>query len=233
MIFSNQTANSLSTTGSPTQWQYNWTVPSNLSQTISITVQGYDPENNPNTQTSSLSYTIDSAGANVELETNQEDPYIKAGESIVVTATFSEAIAGECTLEISNNSTTVESSMSAISSSVWTVEWELPTNWNEGDFSVKIGTANDLVGNPYSGTASQHFVYDETPPSVSLEWDKDSNFFKGDEAIEFKAIFSETIALAPNISFSGISSSTFSATNSDTTWTYNFTAPEIKFIYHP
>ena len=142
LIFSNQTTNSLSTTGSPTQWQYNWTVPSNLSQTISITVQGYDLENNPNTQTSSLSYTIDSAGASVELETNQEDPYLKAGESIVVTATFSEAIAGECTLEISNNSTTVESSMSAISSSVWTVEWELPTNWNEGDFSVKIGTAN-------------------------------------------------------------------------------------------
>ena len=226
LIFSNQTTSSLSATGSPTQWQYNWTVPSNLSQTISITVQGYDLENNPNTQTSSLSYTIDSAGASVQLETNQEDPYLKAGESIVVTATFSEAIAGECTLEISNNSTTVESSMSAISSSVWTVEWELPTNWNEGDFSVKIGTANDLVGNPYSGTASQHFVYDETPPSVTLEWDKDSNFFKGDEAIEFKAIFSETIALAPNISFSGISSSTFSATNSDTTWTYNFTAPE-------
>ena len=76
--------------------------------------------------------------------------------------------------------------MSAISSSVWTVEWELPTNWNEGDFSVTIGTANDLVGNPYSGTASQHFVYDETPPSVSLEWDKDSNFSREMKQLNLK-----------------------------------------------
>ena len=116
--------------------------------------------------------------------------------------------------------------MSAISSSVWVVEWGIPSNWNEGDFIIKIGTANDLVGNPYTGTASQHFVYDETTPSVSVEWNKDSNFFSGEEVIEFKAIFSEMILTPPNISLSGISSSTFSATDSETIWVYNFAVPE-------
>ena len=195
------------------------------SQTISITVEGFDEENNRNTEISSLTYTIDSAGASVELETDQEDAYLKAGESLLVTATFDESIAGDCVLEISNDASTVQSTMSAISSSVWVVEWEIPSNWNEGEFSIKIGTANDLVGNPYTGTASQHFIYDETTPSVSLEWNKDSNFFRGEEVIEFKAIFSEMIVTPPTIVLSGISSSTFSATNSETIWIYNFTVP--------
>ena len=225
LIFSDQTTATLSTTASATQWQYNWTVPSGHSQTISITVEGFDEENNRNTEISSLTYTIDSAGASVELETDQEDAYLKAGESLLVTATFDESIAGDCVLEISNDASTVQSTMSAISSSVWVVEWEIPSNWNEGDFSIKIGTANDLVGNPYTGTASQHFIYDETTPSVSLEWNKDSNFFRGEEVIEFKAIFSEMIVTPPTIVLSGISSSTFSATNSETIWIYNFTVP--------
>ena len=225
LIFSDQTTATLSTTASATQWQYNWTVPSGHSQTISITVEGFDEENNRNTEISSLTYTIDSAGASVELETDQEDAYLKAGESLLVTATFDESIAGDCILEISNDASTVQSTMSAISSSVWVVEWEIPSNWNEGEFSIKIGTANDLVGNPYTGTASQHFIYDETTPSVSIEWNKDSNFFKGEEVIEFKAIFSEMIVTPPTIVLSGISSSTFSATNSETIWIYNFTVP--------
>ena len=62
-------------------------------------------------------------------------------------------------------------------------------------------------------------------PSVSIEWNKDSNFFRGEEVIEFKAIFSEMIVTPPTISLSGISSSTFSATNSETIWIYNFTVP--------
>ena len=143
--FSDQTTATLSTTASATQWQYNWTVPSGHSQTISITVEGFDEENNRNTEISSPTYTIDSRGEKRTLKPTKRTP--TSGESLLVTATFDESIAGDCILEISNDASTVQSTMSAISSSVWVVEWEIPSNWNEGDFSIKIATANDLVGN--------------------------------------------------------------------------------------
>ena len=132
--------------------EYTWTVPVELNGTVSITVEGIDVDNNANTQLSSLTYIIDNAGPSVSLETNQENSYLKAGESIVVTATFNEDLSGACTLDIVNDLTSTQVSMSAVSSSVWAVVWAIPSNWNEGNFHLKIGTANDLAGNAYSGT---------------------------------------------------------------------------------
>ena len=134
LIFSNQTTATLSTTASATQWEYTWTVPVELNGTVSITVEGIDVDNNANTQLSSLTYNIDNAGPNVSLETNQENSYLKAGESIVVTATFNEELSGACTLDIVNDLTSTQVSMSAVSSSVWAVAWAIPSNWNEGNF---------------------------------------------------------------------------------------------------
>ena len=226
LIFSNQTTATLSTTASATQWEYTWTIPVELNGTVSITVEGVDVDNNANTQLSSLTYIIDNAGPSVSLETNQENSYLKAGESIVVTATFNEDLSGACTLDVANDLTSTQVSMSAVSSSVWTVVWAIPSNWNEGNFHLKIGTANDLAGNAYSGTASEHFVYDTTSPTLELEWDKDSNFFKGGETITFTASFSEEITQAPTFALSGVTTAAFSATNSNTSWKYALVVPQ-------
>ena len=203
-----------------------WTVPVEFNGTVSITVEGIDVDNNANTQLSSLTYVVDNEGPSVSLETNRENSYLKAGESIVVTATFNEELSGACTLDIVNDLTSTQVSMSAVSSSVWAVAWAIPSNWNEGNFHLKIGTANDLAGNAYSGTASEHFVYDTTSPTLELEWDKDSNFFKGGETITFTASFSEEITQAPTFALSGVTTAAFSATNSNTSWKYALVVPQ-------
>ena len=226
LIFSNQTTATLSTTASPTQWEYTWTVPAELNGTISIAVEGIDLDNNINTQSSSLTYSIDNSSPNATLETNQEDRYLKAGETITVTATFSENISGECILDISNDVTSTQISMSAVSSSLWTTDWTIPYNWNQGNFSLKIATANDVAGNAYTGTASQHFIYDNVSPTLELSWDKNSSSFKGGETITFTASFNEEITLAPTFALSGLSSAVFSATNSPSLWKYTLVVPQ-------
>ena len=226
LIFSNLTSATLSATSSATQWEYNWTVPSDLSGTISITVSGVDLNNNKNTNISALVYSIDNDGPTVVLATNQEDRYTKAGDTITVTATFSEAIAGECSLEIGNELLSVQRSLTAVSSSLWIANWEIPSDWNEGEFYIKIDKAIDTAGNAISGTASALFIHDTTPPNVVLEWNKDTNFFKGGENIEFTASFDEAIGLPPVFALSGLASNVFTATNSASLWKYQWTIPE-------
>ena len=64
----------------------------------------------------------------------------------------------------------------------------------KGSF-IKIDKAIDTAGNAISGTASALFIHDTTPPNIVLEWNKDTNFFKGGENIEFTASFDEAIGL--------------------------------------
>ncbi len=226
LIFSDQSTATMSTTNSTTQWVYNWTVPTSLNGTISITVIGYDVDNNPSSETSSLSYTIDNASANAVLTTNQKDDYLRAGESITVTATFDEAITGDCILAISSSTNTVTVAMSAVSSSLWSTVWDIPSSWPEGEFALSIATANDTAGNAYNGNASKTFTLDTTSPTVVVDWENKNTLLKGGNTVEFKATFSEPLGNIPQISFEGIEGNTaFSTTASENIWIYQFVVP--------
>ena len=226
LIFSNQTSATMSTTNSATQWRYEWTVPTDYNGTLSVTILGYDEENNANSDNASLSYVIDNTSANAEITTNQIDAFLKAGESITVTTTFDEAILGDCIVTVSGLNTNTIITMSATSSSLWSGNWEIPANWPEGVFAIIIDTANDTSGNAYTGNASVSFTYDTTSPSVVLEWDSEETAFRGGEVVTFKATFSEALGAAPKMSIDQILLPTeFSATVSDSFWQYGFSVP--------
>ncbi|MGB1450078.1 MAG: thrombospondin type 3 repeat-containing protein, partial [Flavobacteriaceae bacterium] len=226
LIFSDQSTATMSATNSSTQWTYNWTVPTTINSPVSITVLGYDRDNNANTNSSSLTYLIDNSAANVVLTTDQEDTFIRGGESITVTATFDEAIGGECILAVTHSTTASTVAMTAVSSSLWTTNWEVPSSWPEGEFTFSIATANDTAGNAYNGNASSTFTLDTTSPTLTLEWDNQNTLLKGGETVEFKASFNEALANAPLISFEGIIATTaFSTTASEMLWTYSFVVP--------
>ena len=226
LIFSNQTTTTMSTTNSATQWKYDWTVPNDYNGTLSITILGYDEDNNANSDNASLSYVIDNTSANAEITTNQTDAYLKAGESITVTTTFDEAILGDCIVTVSGLNTNTVIEMSANSSSLWSGNWEIPASWPEGIFAIIIDTANDTAGNAYTGNASISFTYDTTPPTVVLDWDNEETTFRGEEEVTFKATFSEALGVTPKLSLGQILIPTeFSATASDSVWQYDFTVP--------
>ena len=226
LIFSNQSTATMSTTNSTTQWEYNWTVPTDFSGTLSITVSGYDIDNNASSDNASLTYIIDNTSAVATFTSNQDDNYLKAGESIILTLSFDEAIQGDCIIAIdaSNTSTTIV--MSATSSSLFSTNWDIPTNWPEGEFTFSIDTANDLAGNAYSGGSSLTFILDTTSPTVVLEWVNDETTFRGGEEIAFKSTFSEALENAPVISLGEIMVPTvFTATASESIWEFDFTIP--------
>ncbi len=227
LIFSDQSSGTMTTTDSATLWEYSWTVPSELNGTISVTVSGYDADNNPNSDSATLAYVIDNTSATAVLTTDQNDIYLKAGESITVTATFDEAVEGNCVLAIAgvNSNTTVV--MSATSSSLWSTNWAIPSNWPEGEFSFSIATANDTAGNAYAGTASASFSLDTSSPTVELQWDNTNTTFKGGDIINFTATFNEALGSAPLINIDQIVENTaFSTTASENLWAYQFTVPQ-------
>ena len=226
LIFSNQSTATMSTTNSTTLWEYNWTVPTDFSGTLSITVLGYDLDNNTNSDNASLSYTIDNTSAVATITTDQEDPYLKAGESITLNLSFNEAIEGNCIIAIdaSNTSTTVV--MSATSSSLFSTHWNIPSNWPEGEFTLSVDTANDLAGNAYSGGSSLTFILDTTSPTVVIEWENEATPLRGGEEITLKATFSEALGNTPLISIGEIlSPTTLTATASETIWDFDFKIP--------
>ena len=226
LIFSNQTSATMSTTNSATQWEYDWTVPTDYNGTLSVTILGYDQDNNANSGNASLSYVIDNSSAYAEITTNQTDAYLKAGESITVTTTFDEAILGDCIVTVSGLNTNTVIAMSATSSSLWSGNWEIPASWPEGVFAIIIDTANDTAGNVYTGNASVSFTYDTTSPTVVLEWDNEETTFRGGEVVTFKATFSEALGAAPKMSLGQILMPTeFSATGSESIWQYDYSVP--------
>ena len=226
LIFSNQTSTTMSTTNSATQWKYDWTVPTGYNGTLSITILGYDEDNNANSDNAYLSYVIDNTSANAEITTNQTDAYLKAGESITVTTTFDEAILGDCIVTFSGLNTNTVIAMSATSSSLWSGNWEIPASWPEGVFAIIIDTANDAAGNAYTGNASISFTYDTTSPTVVLDWENEETTFRGEEEVTFKATFSEALGAVPKLSLDQVLMPTeFSATASESIWQYDFTVP--------
>ena len=226
LIFSNQTSATMSTTNSATQWKYDWTVPTDYNGTLSLTILGYDQDNNANSGNASLSYVIDNTSANAEITTNQTDTFLKAGESITVTTTFDETILGDCIVTVSGLNTNTVITMSATSSSLWSGNWEIPASWPEGVFAIIIDTATDTAGNAYTGNASVSFTLDTTSPTVVLEWDNEETTFRGGEEVTFKATFSEALGAAPKLSLDQILMPTeFSATASESIWQYEFTVP--------
>ena len=226
LYFSNQSSATMSTTNSTTQWTYNWTIPLDFSGPMSVTITGYDLDNNPNSNTASLTYTIDNNAATAVFTSNQEDNFIKAGESITVSVTFDEAIEGDCILSIDGLTNSITVAMSATSSALWSTNWEIPSNWPEGDFTFSINTAVDTAGNPYTGNASETFTLDTTSPTVQLEWDNERTIFKAGDQIAFKATFSEALGNAPKISIDQILEATeLSVTASESIWQFDFTVP--------
>ncbi|MDB2672877.1 BspA family leucine-rich repeat surface protein, partial [Flavobacteriaceae bacterium] len=230
LAFSDQSTVSMSTTNSSTLWIYDWIVPTELNGTISVTALGYDLDGNEGTSSVSLTYIVDNRSAQVTLTTNQENGYLNANETLVVTATFDENMANGVRLAIiadAESNFYIDYAMTATSSKVWEYTWTVPTEFPEGEFVLAVHEAEDLAGNAYTDSVSKTITLDTTSPTITLEWNKEITLFRGGENIIYTAILDEATTSPPLFSMSGIVSSTeMSATNSETHWKYTLAIPE-------
>ncbi|MDC1060958.1 thrombospondin type 3 repeat-containing protein [Flavobacteriaceae bacterium] len=228
LAFSDQSTVSMSTTNSSTQWVYDWIVPTEINGTISITAIGYDLAGNEGTSTSSLTYFVDNRSAEATLMTSQENGYLNANETLVVTATFDEDMANGVRLGIiADANTQLDFAMTATSSKVWEYAWTLPTDWPDGEFTLVIHSAFDLAGKAFTGAVSETITLDTTSPTIALKWNKENPFLRGGETILYTAVINEALSTPPLFSMSGIVSPTaMTATNSETHWNYSLSIPE-------
>ncbi|MDB4738750.1 hypothetical protein OAF76_03365, partial [Flavobacteriaceae bacterium] len=99
---------------------------------------------------------------------------INNGDSITVTATFSEAMNATPTINISGGQATNVAMSATSSSAIWTYNWTVSSTVSTEVTATVSGT--DLSGNSYTGTSSLAFVIDNTAPEVELTDDQEDQW---------------------------------------------------------
>ena len=131
-----------------------------------VTVTGYDLAGNSNAGTVSLTFDIDTTSPTLVLEQSDADGIVKNTDTVVVTATFSEAMQATPTLYMGSLITNQEMTATA-SSAVWIHSIDLGgLSVTDGSYQVTV-TGSDLVGNVYTDTDSLTIVVDTISPTIS------------------------------------------------------------------
>ncbi|MDB2325556.1 BspA family leucine-rich repeat surface protein [Flavobacteriaceae bacterium] len=155
---------------------------------------------------------------------------INNGDSITVTATFSEAMNATPTINISGGQATNVAMSATSSSAIWTYNWTVSSTVSTEVTATVSGT--DLSGNSYTGTSSLAFVIDNTAPEVELTDDQEDQWIKSGDEILINAVFSESLSNTPTIQISNnnqTESYEMSESTTQNNWTYFIEVSELNF----
>jgi gliding motility-associated-like protein len=218
----------MSATASPSVWEYTIDVNSlfSLEGTYSLSVNGSDTLGNAYTGTDSLTYSVDLTPPTVNLTDDDSDNILIIGDSVVVTATFSKAMAATPTVEIDGGILLPTPMTATASSSVW--EYTIDVNSlfsSDGTYSLSV-TGSDTSGISYTGTDSITYVVDVTSPTINLlENDADDVLIDG-ETVLLTASANETISGTPTLTITTSGGSNdYAMTSAGVSWTYSYSPP--------
>ena len=198
---------------------------SNTDNEYIVVVEATDGSSNTSSITLHLEVR-DQSGPTVVLTDSDADNAVVSGDSVVVTATFSEGMTATPTISISGGLVSNAAMSGTSSSALWTYTWNVSSTVAT-DVSITV-SGTDLAGNAYSGTDSLTFsvsLPDTTPPTVVLTENSDSdNRVNNGDSVVVTATFSEAMAATPTISISGglVSNAAMSGTSSSALWTYTW-----------
>jgi hypothetical protein len=178
-------------------------------------------------------YEVETLLPTADITYNSISPY-KSGETIVITATFNEALLDSPVPQIDVNSSGITSgnatNMTKTSATTYTYNYVVPAG--DGTRTISLSNGKDLVGNvitstPTSGTT---FMLDNTMPTASLAYMVEGtavSSVSANDVVTITATFNENIADSPGMQISGSGVETISATNmtkvSATSYTYAWT----------
>ena len=156
----------------------------------------------------------------VVLSDNRSKEIFKGGDSIEVTATFSEAMTSYPRVSFSNSNSNFP--MTATNSaSIWTYNWTVTNTLNE---TINITVeGQDLIGNTYTGTNTLSYVVDNTVPIIIFSDDQNDKYLRSVDTVIIEVIFSETLLSTPTLIISDGNLNNTLAMNgtlSSTTWNY-------------
>ena len=222
-----EVSNALMTASSTASvWIYPWTVSATTSGIVSATVSGADLAGNTYSGSDSITFTIDNSVPTLSI-IKPSGTY--SNQSVVVTLTYDEAITGLTTdtAEFSEATNVASLTLISISSDFKTYVIRITPN---SDGLVKLTHApnsppvKDLAGNPISSIVSCSFIYDITPPTLSLTDTDSDNIVSGSNVVTFTATFSESMTPTPTINISGeVSNALMTASSTANVWIYPWT----------
>ena len=214
-------------------WGFVFTIPVSEGNdgTAAVTISGTDVAGNTSTSATNNTFEIDNTAPTVAL-TYSINRSLKGGESLTVTATFSELMAASPTIAISYDSTGDGSSnnisATAMTDSgggkVWTHTFNVAADAGDS------GTAKITISGTDSAT-NDTFEVDTVAPTVALTYSINRSV-KGGESFTVTATFSELMAASPTIAISYDSTGDGSSNNISATamtdsgggkvWTHTF-----------
>ena len=214
----------MTATASSAVWIYTVNV-STLSFTdgsYQLSVTGTDTVGNPYSGTDSITFTLDTTSPTVVLADSDADNILSNSDSVVVTATFSEAMQAAPTVEISGSLLTPTAMTATASSAVWIYTLNVASlSFTDGAYQLSVN-GTDTAGNVYTGTDSITFTLDTTSPTVVLTDSDTDNILSGSDSVVVTATFSEAMTTAPTVEISGsvLSATAMSSTASAAVWIY-------------
>ena len=222
------TPTTMSATASPSVWEYTIDVNSLFSSEgiYSLSVTGSDTFGNSYAGTDSLTYRVDLTPPTVNLTDDDSDNILIIGDSAVVTATFSKAMAATPTIEIDGGVLSPTPMTATASLSVW--EYTIDVNslfLSDGTYSLSV-TGSDTSGIAYVGTDSITFTVDVTSPTITLVENDANDILTDGETVLLTASADETISGTPTLTITTTGGSNdYAMTSSSVSWTYSYSPP--------
>lgn len=107
---------------------------------------------------------VDGIVPTVTLSSNRDHHFVKQGDTVTITATYSKAMAGP-RISISNTVISNVAMSNSGDQKTWTYEWTVP---DSNETAIVTVTGTDLYGNPYSGSEQLSFVIDNLAPVITI-----------------------------------------------------------------
>lgn len=124
--------------------------------------------NAPAASTDSANYAVDTLAPTAAITYSDVDALVKSGDSLTITATFSEALTSAPDISIYGANTVATTSMTMVDATHYT--YAHTVTGGDGSAYVALGTATDAAGNVVTSapTSGATFTVDNTPPAAPV-----------------------------------------------------------------
>ena len=187
-------ATDMSDSGDQITWTYSYDVTSDSDGTATVTIaDATDEAGNANAAASNNTFTIDNTAPTVVLSYNP-DRTVSDADTLVITATFSDAVSSTPTIAIDTTGTDLDATAMSDSGDqvTWTYSYDVPSASN-GTATVTISDATDETGNAVGTATNNTFTIDNSPPTVTVHQAAGQADPASSAPINFTVTFSEDV----------------------------------------
>lgn len=220
---------SMTSTGDGSVWTYSYVVPEGSDGEATVTINELKDDSGDDDKNTNNTFTIDSTGPSVAL-TYEPDENVAAGDTVVITATFDEAVKGTPTISVDTSGIDLSSAVMTASGDgkVWSYSYTVPAD-SDGQATVTIAGGEDEAGNPNKPASNNSFKIGPKEIGVSLSYEPEDNILPGSTVV-ITATFDGSFTGTPNINLDTLGPDlgplVMTKSEDGLVWTFTYEVPE-------